>query len=66
MEIAGSPARLVGTVNTSFKYMAMGSLVFSPMAKAALGAVGVRMASTFSNAFLKSCAMSQRTRCAFL
>src|SRR6202040_2570931 len=63
--IAGTPARLAGTVKTSFKYIAIGSSVFSPMAKAADGAVGVRMQSTRSNAVAKSRAIKVRTRCAF-
>ena len=64
-EIAGTPARLAGTVKTSFKYIAIGSSVFSPMAKAADGAVGVRMQSTLSKAVTKSRVISVRTRCAF-
>src|SRR5690348_11993800 len=64
-EIAGKPARLTGTVNTSFKYMAMGSSIFSPTAKAADGAVGVSITSQRLNASAKSRAMSVRTRCAF-
>src|SRR4051812_7714773 len=39
-DIAGSPARLAGTANTSFKYIASGSLIFSPRPNAAEGAVG--------------------------
>src|SRR5690606_25594445 len=64
-EIAGRPARLAGTVKTSFRYMAIGSSIFSPIGKAAVGAVGVRMASTFSYARAKSCAILARTFCAF-
>src|SRR3546814_266862 len=41
-DIAGSPARLAGTANTSFKYIASGSAVFSPSPNAADGAVGAR------------------------
>ena len=43
----------------------MGSSIFSPMAKAANGAVGVSTASTVSNAASKSRAISVRTFCAF-
>ena len=64
-EIAGTPARLAGTVKTSFKYIAIGSSVFSPIAKAAEGVVGVRMQSTRSNAVAKSRAIKVRTRNAF-
>ena len=64
-EIAGRPARLAGTVKTSFRYMAMGSSIFSPMAKAAKGAVGVSTASTLANAVSKSRAIRVRTFCAF-
>jgi hypothetical protein len=57
----GRPARLTVTVNTSFRYMAIGSSDFSSMPKAALGAVGVSITSTFSNARVKSRAISART-----
>ncbi len=53
-EMPGRPARLTGTVKTSFRYMAIGSSVFSPMAKAADGVVGVRITSTFLKASVKS------------
>ena len=36
-EMPGSPARLSGTVNTSFRYIETGSAVFSPSAKAVHG-----------------------------
>ena len=42
----GTPAMLAGTVNTSFKYIAIGSSIFSPCANAPVGAVGVSNAST--------------------
>jgi hypothetical protein len=64
-ETAGRPARLLGTQKTSLRYMAMGSSIFSPTAKAAEGAVGARMTSTSSKASLKSRAISVRTFCAF-
>jgi len=57
----GSPARLAGTVNTSLRYMAMGSSILSPMAKAAEGAVGVNSRSTSRKAVWKSRAISVRT-----
>src|SRR4051812_3305111 len=65
IEMAGNPARLAGTVNTSFRYMAIGSSIFSPTAKAGVGAVGVSSRSTFSKAWSKSRAISARTFCAF-
>ena len=49
-DIAGRPARLAGTAKTSFRYMAIGSAIFSPRPKAADGAVGVRIRSQLSNA----------------
>jgi hypothetical protein len=47
IDIAGNPAKLIGTVNISFKYIDTGSLVFSPILNAELGVEGVSMASTF-------------------
>src|ERR1043166_164105 len=41
-DIAGSPARLAGTENTSLRYIASGSFSLSPRANAADGAVGAR------------------------
>src|SRR4029453_8772127 len=61
----GSPARLQGKVKTSLRYIASGSLTFSPMRKAAVGEVGEITASTVRNASAKSCLMSVRTFCAF-
>jgi hypothetical protein len=43
--IAGRPARLAGTENTSLRYIASGSSALSPSAKAAVGAVGARITS---------------------
>ncbi len=40
-EIAGKPAKLIGTVNTSSRYMVSGSSIFSPIANAGVGEVGV-------------------------
>ncbi len=40
MEIPGRPARLAGTVSTSFKYITTGSVGLSSSAKAAEGVVG--------------------------
>ena len=57
---------LAGTVKISFRYMAMGSSIFSPSAKAAVGVVGVRMASTRPKASAKSRAIRLRTRCALM
>ena len=47
IDIAGKPAKLMGTVNISFKYIDTGSFVFSPILNAELGVDGVRIASTF-------------------
>src|SRR5579862_6470193 len=63
--IAGNPARLTGTVKTSFRYMAIGSSDCSSIANAAEGATGARIASTRSKAWAKSRATRARTRCAF-
>ena len=46
-EIAGKPARLAGTVNTSFKYISIGLVCFSPIGKATFGVVGVKIKSHF-------------------
>src|SRR5215831_8742585 len=54
-----------GEVKMSFRYIATGSSFFSPTGKAAEGAVGARMQSTFSNAVAKSRMTNVRTRCAF-
>src|SRR5439155_12754111 len=61
-EIPGRPARLTGTVKTSLRYMAMGSSMRSPMANAAVGVAGVRMASTDSKARVKSRRIRLRRR----
>ena len=45
-------------VNMSLRYMVTGSSIFSPAAKAAVGAVGVSSTSHFSKACLKSRAIS--------
>ena len=43
--IAGSPAKLTGTVKTSFRYISTGLLLsFDPNGKAAVGVVGVKIA----------------------
>ena len=64
-EIAGTPASGAGIVNTSFRYIAMGSSVFSPILKAGVGAVGDTIASTSAKARSKSRRISVRTRWAF-
>ena len=61
----GRPARLTGTVKTSFRYIAIGSSIFSPAAKAALGVAGVSSTSTRANAVVKSRRIRLRSRCAF-
>src|SRR5262249_2870856 len=65
MLIPGRPARLHGSVKTSFRYIASGSLTFSPMRKAGVGEVGESTASTARKASSKSFLMSVRTFCAF-
>ena len=64
--IAGSPARLAGTANTSLKYIASGSLIFSLSPNAAEGAVGVRMKSHSAKALVKSRLIRVRTFCALV
>jgi hypothetical protein len=49
--MAGSPARLGGSVKMSARYMASGSLVFSPRPNAGVGAVGESTASQCVNAW---------------
>jgi len=51
-------------VKMSDKYICNGSSDFSPALNAAVGVVGVTMASTVSNALRKSLRMSVRTFCA--
>jgi hypothetical protein len=53
-DIAGSPARLAGIVNTSFKYIATGLSFFSLKPKAGVGAVGRSIASALSKPLLNS------------
>ena len=62
----GRPAMLTVTVNTSLRYISIGSAeTFSPMPKAADGVAGVRIASTPSaNTVSKSRLMSVRIFCA--
>src|ERR1700759_3528651 len=52
------PARLQEIVKISDKYICNGSSDFSPILNAAVGVVGVTMASTCSNAFRKSLRIS--------
>ena len=59
--IAAWPARFVGMVNTSQRYMVSGSLVLSPILNATVGDVGVRMASQLAYAAAKSSAISRRS-----
>ena len=61
----GSPAMFTVTVKISFRYISTGSPDFSPIAKAGPGVVGVRIASTSSNAVSKSRLIRLRTFCAF-
>ena len=59
--MAGMPASDIGTVQTSFMYIASGSAVFAPSSNATPGAVGVTTKSNRSHASWKSCAISVRT-----
>jgi len=61
MEIAGRPARFAVTVKMSERYIATGSLSFSPALNAGVGVVGVNSRSTpRSKTLRKSCAISAR------
>ena len=62
--IAAWPARLVGIVHTSERYIASGSADFAPSSNATVGDVGDSSASYCSYARAKSRMMSVRTRCA--
>ena len=48
------PAMFTGIVAMSFKYIASGSLAFSPILNAVVGQVGETMTSHLANALLKS------------
>ena len=48
IEIPGSPASDIGTVQKSCWYMASGSSASSPISKAVVGAAGVTIRSTYS------------------
>jgi serine/threonine-protein kinase len=62
--MAGTPARLAGSVHTSARYIASGSSTFAPSGQATTGEVGVASTSTFWNASAKSRRMRVRTFCA--
>ena len=64
IEMPGTPARFAGIVVTSFRYICIGSSIFSPSRNAVVGAEGVAMTSTCANAASKSRWMSVRTFCA--
>ena len=65
-EIPGIPARFAEIVKMSERYICMGSSVFSPILKAGVGVVGVRMQSQSVKARSKSRLISARTWEAFL
>ena len=46
MEIAGKPAKFTVTVNISFRYIVIGSVIFSFNANASDGVDGIKIAST--------------------
>ena len=50
MEIPGTPAILMGRVQTSLRYIWSGLSAFSPILKGTVGEVGVTSASYFSKA----------------
>ena len=54
MEMPGIPARFAEIVKMSERYIVSGSLIFSPILNAAVGEVGVIIASNFLNASSKS------------
>ena len=62
--IAGIPASEPGIVARSFRYMAIGSFTFSPIANAVTGEAGEISTSAVPKAFSKSCLISVRTFCA--
>jgi len=61
-DTAGKPARLAEIVKISDKYILKGSSVRSPILKAQVGEVGVRITSTSPKALIKSSLISVRTR----
>ena len=65
IDIPGKPAKLTGTVKMSFRYIDIGSSVFSPILKAELGVEGVKIASTLVYASSKSFLISLLTFCGF-
>ena len=65
MLIPGIPAKLAGTVQISSKYIANGSLIFSPNLYAVLGAVGANSKSTLEKAASNSFLITRRTLRAF-
>src|SRR3989338_4570287 len=60
-ESAGTPAKLAGIVKISERYIASGSVSFSPILKGGVGVVGDKIKSAFSKAVLKSWRISVRT-----
>ena len=66
IDIAGIPAKFTGTVNMSFKYIDIGSLVFSPTLKAELGVEGVNIASMLEKHLSKSFFINFLTFCALI
>ena len=65
MDIPGIPARFAGIVNMSARYMLSGSSVLSPILKAGVGEVGVKITSHFLKASEKSFFISVLTFRAF-
>ena len=63
---AGRPANEIETVKISFNHMVIGfcCMDLSPMAKAAVGVVGVKITSHLLNASIKSWRIRRRTFCA--
>ena len=65
-EMPGMPARFVEIVKMSERYIWSGSSIFSPILKAGVGVVGVRITSQLLKASWKSRLIRVRTCEAFL
>src|SRR5690625_3564034 len=60
--IAGMPARLAGTVNTSLRYISSGSCVCSPSLKGSVGGAGGSRVATRESTWSQSRTMSEGAR----
>ena len=66
IEIAGTPAIFIDTVQISAKYISSGLFDFDPIVKAVVGETGVNKTSYFLKASLNLLTTYVRTFCAFL